>query len=406
MTAVVIGSCEMCGGPTQRKSGGKPPRFCSIACNELNRRGRRRSGLSTASASCANCAKPIDRATGRWKYCSLECVQASRRKFGEHRFLTCKNCKKEFIAGKRGPAALYCSIECRLSWISVYGDMPECRWCKREFTPVAQETYCSKKCRRSSRIDQLTVVVERRKQSVPKRTCLVCGQELARCAEKFCGKKCQGLSERRQDYTCQQCGVAYRAKASNRRSFCSRECFFTSVKKAPSPPKLCLVCSAPIAKNRHSVYCSDECRKNKARQDSRIRNSKKKRMTERLCAECGVAFVPQYGDKRRVFCSDKCLKKHSKRITKAARRARERKLPHETIDPMDVFKRAMWRCYLCGRATLPTLRGTTDPLAPELDHIVPLAMGGAHILTNVACTCRECNQAKGAAVLGQLRMAV
>jgi hypothetical protein len=42
--------------------------------------------------------------------------------------------------------------------------------------------------------------------------------------------------------------------------------------------------------------------------------------------------------------------------------------------------------------------------APELDHIIPLASGGAHVWDNVQCTCRKCNGEKGAEVLGQLRL--
>jgi 5-methylcytosine-specific restriction endonuclease McrA len=42
--------------------------------------------------------------------------------------------------------------------------------------------------------------------------------------------------------------------------------------------------------------------------------------------------------------------------------------------------------------------------APELDHIVPLACGGAHTYQNTQCTCRECNGRKGATILGQLRL--
>lgn len=57
----------------------------------------------------------------------------------------------------------------------------------------------------------------------------------------------------------------------------------------------------------------------------------------------------------------------------------------------------------CGKPTPLKLRGTCKPRAPEIDHRVPIAMGGAHTYDNVQCACRECNQRKGGTVIvGQL----
>lgn len=36
-----------------------------------------------------------------------------------------------------------------------------------------------------------------------------------------------------------------------------------------------------------------------------------------------------------------------------------------------------------------------DPLEATLDHVVPLALGGKHVLANVQLLCRGCNQDKG-----------
>jgi 5-methylcytosine-specific restriction endonuclease McrA len=58
-----------------------------------------------------------------------------------------------------------------------------------------------------------------------------------------------------------------------------------------------------------------------------------------------------------------------------------------------------WRCHICGALTLKQMRGTTHLLAPEIDHVVPLARGGEHTYANTACAHRRCNQAKGARLL-------
>lgn len=109
------------------------------------------------------------------------------------------------------------------------------------------------------------------------------------------------------------------------------------------------------------------------------------------------------------FCSLSCRreqaaqhKRDARRTAKAKRRAKMRGAVADSIDPIAVFERDGWRCHLCKRKTKRSLRGTWQPMAPELDHIVSLSAGGQHVWSNVACACRECNHAKGAASVGQL----
>jgi 5-methylcytosine-specific restriction endonuclease McrA len=120
----------------------------------------------------------------------------------------------------------------------------------------------------------------------------------------------------------------------------------------------------------------------------------------RPCRQCGVEFAPEYGDKRRVFYSDKCLQLRNDRVLRGKRRAREYGVEAQSIDPIAIFERDGWRCYMCKTVTPRQLRGTLHDLAPEIDHILPYSAGGAHTLDNVACACRKCNQNKGAKILG------
>jgi HNH endonuclease len=60
-----------------------------------------------------------------------------------------------------------------------------------------------------------------------------------------------------------------------------------------------------------------------------------------------------------------------------------------------VFDRDGWRCKNCRVRSPRYLRGTSDLRAPELDHIIPLALGGDHDYDNVQLLCRKCNGAKG-----------
>jgi 5-methylcytosine-specific restriction endonuclease McrA len=76
----------------------------------------------------------------------------------------------------------------------------------------------------------------------------------------------------------------------------------------------------------------------------------------------------------------------------------------DNIDPIKVFEIAKWKCHICGCNTPKELRGSYKHNAPELDHIITLAEGGTHAYTNVNCSCRKCNQAKGSRSYGQIKL--
>jgi hypothetical protein len=113
------------------------------------------------------------------------------------------------------------------------------------------------------------------------------------------------------------------------------------------------------------------------------------------CGTCGSP-IPEVGNLNKRYCSKQCSPSYwsCRRKAKALRRARMRRVEYEQVDPFVVFDRDGWRCHLCGTKTDKALRGTHEPLAPELDHIIPLSKGGPHTYSNTACSCRRCNHAK------------
>lgn len=168
--------------------------------------------------------------------------------------------------------------------------------------------------------------------------------------------------------------------------------------------KYCKICGKDISKG---VYCSDECRKVKARREARKHNEIKmlnKTTKERLCKECGNPFKSEYGSKRRVFCSDICLHRNMHRIRRHKERAILRLVKVETVDPIKVFRRDGWICQICKRKLQNKDRGTYKDTAPELDHIIPLSKGGEHSYRNTQCACRKCNADKKGDVRGQIRL--
>lgn len=133
------------------------------------------------------------------------------------------------------------------------------------------------------------------------------------------------------------------------------------------------------------------------------------RIVRKACSGCGDPVLGVLGYRKLCHtCKAKARRDYNKtpigrahkKKSKAIRRSRVA-IYTETVDPISVFDRDRWICQLCGKRTPRRLRGLVDPSAPELDHIIPLALGGAHAWFNVQCACRECNGRKGAKVLGQ-----
>lgn len=220
---------------------------------------------------------------------------------------------------------------------------------------------------------------------------------------------------------CEQCGRRITRKRRGRavdrdaRRFCSKTCAGarrTAEKRARlraaraiNRPQ-CRVCGVRFDGR---VYCSDDCRKQNARLVQKQRYGKPARDT--TCQVCGTPMRVRAGEMGRpkTFCSSTCRHHgeaflRGRRIARHARKARRRRVPYEPFDTMSVFVRDQWTCQLCGARTPKRLRGTHDWRAPELDHIVPLAAGGHDTYANAQCLCRRCNHAKGARVLGQLRL--
>lgn len=127
------------------------------------------------------------------------------------------------------------------------------------------------------------------------------------------------------------------------------------------------------------------------------------------CSECRVQFKyrPASGKTMqppRKYCSRYCQKRASDRVSSKRRRAMTRTSRVERVDPNVVFERDGWKCQGCGAKTPRDLRGTFVKIAPELDHIMPLSLGGEHTYRNTQCLCRQCNANKSNKPMGQLSL--
>jgi|GEM_PF-1280108 len=87
------------------------------------------------------------------------------------------------------------------------------------------------------------------------------------------------------------------------------------------------------------------------------------------------------------------------------RRALERGCVVESFSPSEVFERDNYTCQICGTKTRPDFKNSYHPKYPNLDHIIPLSLGGEHSKRNTQCLCRQCNVTKSNTGTGdQLRL--
>lgn len=225
----------------------------------------------------------------------------------------------------------------------------------------------------------------------------------------------------------------------------------------------CAHCSAPFEPSKAgAIYCSSQCKLNAWRaanperwaelnerkvsavyagycetcDSAYVGRAKRKYCTPACVPEykrtpaspvaLGVYYTPpvrtcpcckaQWSAIRRIGSSQYCwspecqeanrreIRRHRTGNTHIAR-AKKHGAAYGYFNVMRVFERDKWRCRLCGVATPKRLRGTQDPRAPEIDHILPLSAGGAHLIENCQCSCRQCNNIKSARPAGQMWLA-
>lgn len=189
---------------------------------------------------------------------------------------------------------------------------------------------------------------------------------------------------------------------------------YTSAQRHPKFRATCVACgSSWQAARPDAKVCSDACRaieyarrpcqmsaaqvvpnwNRRARARSALRRAARGtrgcRWVAGTCERCGEDFVCSLGADIGRYCSDVC----KNRARNSRRRARVRGAVGERYSRALVFKRDRWRCHICKRMTKRTAV-VPHPLAPVLDHLVPLACGGADTAANVATAHFLCNSTK------------
>lgn len=118
------------------------------------------------------------------------------------------------------------------------------------------------------------------------------------------------------------------------------------------------------------------------------------------CETCSVQFVARI---TRRFCSRTCQPGVKRRNAawgseKDPRsRAAVYGVEYRPIRRSTVFERDAWTCGICSGPVDQSLT-FPHPMSPSIDHIMPMSLGGGHVLSNVQCAHLSCNIAKGVTV--------
>ena len=171
---------------------------------------------------------------------------------------------------------------------------------------------------------------------------------------------------------CQYCGGE-----SEGRRFCDSRCAARSIRGTPRL-RSCTVCGAEYDPRTNSgmdfKVCGAECKASRGREWSRLQYMR------------GMS-TPEGRDRiRRAEYKRKALK---------------RAAFVEEVSRDEVMRRSNWRCHLC-RGRIPPDAVWPSPLFGTVDHVLPLAQGGAHSYANCKAAHLTCNCKKGAKPQGQL----
>lgn len=121
----------------------------------------------------------------------------------------------------------------------------------------------------------------------------------------------------------------------------------------------------------------------------------KEKETPKYCKVCGTVFYSENPNK--VYCSDKCKRKAKPKKGNYRQRCRHYGVHYDpAVTREGVIARDNGVCQICGKLCNPLDRrwGSSGPDFPTLDHIIPLAKGGAHTWENSQCACGICNSYK------------
>lgn len=266
-----------------------------------------------------------------------------------------------------------------------------CSYCGNQFEAHdKRKIFCSKRC--STNASKVRRGIE--PTITHKKICLGCGKEFETqySRKMYCKKGCKGnntipnqnkitLSSRIEEH---QPNFVFLSRTNKGRVLLKCKNCGNVIERASSTVR---------RKNVICEYCKEQEKLEEARINVinaliAVRESK----TPKICKTCNKEFYSVYPTK--LYCSNKCKKKKG---GNHKRRAKKYGVEYENgITLQRVIKRDNNICQICGEVCDNTDKrwGTFGPMHPTIDHIVPLAKGGAHKWSNIHLAHGICNSYK------------
>lgn len=223
-------------------------------------------------------------------------------------------------------------------------------------------------------------------------TCTTCevtfiSARAAGTRDRYCSDRCRNRRPRgKVQQQCEACGATFRANYTGQRT-CGRWCgsFIKNGYWPRTALRWCQTCGTPAA-----TWGQTRCSCHAQREPSKYPSC---RVFVTCCQMCATWFCSPYTIST---CSAVCAQekeREDKRQSKDRRRAAFRGAFVEKVYRKRIYERDGWRCKLCGKKVKRDAK-VPHPLAPTLDHIVPLACGGQHEAANCQTAHYLCNSRK------------
>jgi hypothetical protein len=323
--------------------------------------------------------------------------------------LSCQFCHKTYErSGARGPISKYCSKACRDAECNQIrrdqigfhrADRHEdrtCVHCGGTFTVVlsSKQVRCSRECMKSDPVWRAKQLDRQRSATTgylrlhPRvdrsATCPTCATSFTRrknyMAQVYCSYQCAqqalwiGKVCRVEARTCTECGQAFAVHGL-----------------------------LQLAKTCGRVECQRH-RCNRWGREKWGRNASIREVDNpvvaRECKVCGAGFST-HAKSKRSYCSIRCANRSQGKAQNHRRRVHLRGGRFENVNRFDIYRRDGGRCWLCSKPISLELR-SPHRMSFTLDHVVPVALGGHHVASNLRAAHFICNSLRGAKGSGQL----
>jgi 5-methylcytosine-specific restriction endonuclease McrA len=245
------------------------------------------------------------------------------------------------------------------------------------------------------------------------KSCRACGEskplvEFHRMASMSDGRRpsckaCTRFAEHRRNRRPKLCEVCGNLHTNPRGKTCSQACkwfLLDHAKSSQVPWDQCEACDGWFVRRSASRACGDACserlRRRRVEDGRRCREcGAQRRKNQHFCDPCRAIRREQQIRVFEEFKKNRIKSPESKARERFRRRARKHGVEYENVDRAYILKRDGFVCQLCRKPLMMDVE-YPHPLYPTMDHVIPLAMGGSHVVSNVQAAHMICNSRKGA----------